>query len=77
MTLFKVKVRAEARRNFLVSTATHCFAIEVKAKPENGRANDAVISLLAQHLGVEQKRLRIVRGAASPSKLVALLGSQA
>ncbi len=74
MTLFKVKVRAEARRNFIISTAPHSFAIDVKAKPENGRANAAVLSLLAQHLGVKAKRLKIVRGASSPSKLVALLG---
>ncbi len=74
MTLFKVKVRAQARRNLLISTATHCFAIDVKAKPENGRANAMVLALLAQHLGVESKRLRIVRGASSPGKLIALLG---
>jgi hypothetical protein len=74
MTLFKVKVCAKARRNFLIATDTHCFAIEVKAKPENGRANDAVLTLLARHLGVESKRLRIVRGASSPSKIIALLG---
>lgn len=74
MILFKVKVRTQSRENLLVSTDTHCFEITVKAKPENGRANTAVLALLAHHLGVESKRLRIVKGASSPSKLVALLG---
>jgi len=46
----------------------------VRAEAERGLANAAVLGLLAQRLGVEAKRLRIVKGATAPSKIVAILG---
>ena len=46
----------------------------MRAEPEQGRANAAVLALLAGRLGVEAKRLRIVKGATAPSKIVEVLG---
>ncbi len=44
--------------------------LRVTAPPQDGKANVAVISLLAETLGVPKSRLRIIRGHASREKLV-------
>ncbi|OYX65620.1 MAG: hypothetical protein B7Y88_08210 [Sphingomonadales bacterium 32-64-17] len=46
--------------------------VKVRAKPQDGAANDAVISLLAKALGSAPSRLTLLRGATSRSKLVRL-----
>ena len=73
--LFKIKVRAEDKRDLVIPSGPDAFAARVRAKPERGQANAAVLALLGRHLGVNPKRLRIIKGAASPNKIVALLGA--
>ena len=46
------------------------LALYVTAPPDKGKANDAMIRLLAKHLGVAVSRLEIVRGQTSRNKLV-------
>jgi uncharacterized protein YggU (UPF0235/DUF167 family) len=50
------------------------FEIWVRAEAEQGRANTAILALLAGKLGTDAKRLRIVKGATSPGKIVAVMG---
>ncbi len=73
-TLFRVKVRAGDKRDLIVSTGPNAFAVWVRAKPEQGRANQSVLALLGRRLGVDPKRLRIIKGSNAPSKIVTLLG---
>lgn len=47
--------------------------VKVTVVAEDGKANDAVIALLAKQFGVAKSRLAIVRGATSRQKVVALL----
>lgn len=44
--------------------------IKVRAKPEGGKANDAVLELLAQALGIATSRLQLLRGATGRDKQV-------
>ncbi|MBW8752560.1 MAG: DUF167 domain-containing protein [Sphingomonadales bacterium] len=45
---------------------------KVRVKPEDGKANAAVIELIALALGVASSRLRLLRGATSREKLIRL-----
>lgn len=45
---------------------------KVRAKPEGGKANAAVLELLADALGIAPSRLQLLRGATSREKLVRL-----
>jgi uncharacterized protein YggU (UPF0235/DUF167 family) len=47
-------------------------AVKVRAKPQDGAANDAVIALLAKALSTAPSRLTLLRGATSREKLVQL-----
>lgn len=45
---------------------------KVRAKPEDGKANVAVIDLVARGLGVAPSRLTLLKGATSRDKLLGL-----
>lgn len=47
--------------------------IKVRAKPTDGQANQAVLALLAEALGLPTSRLRMLRGATGRDKLVQLV----
>lgn len=49
-----------------------CVLVKVRAKPQDGAANTAVLGLLAQALGEATSRLRLLRGATGRDKLVQL-----
>jgi uncharacterized protein YggU (UPF0235/DUF167 family) len=46
--------------------------VKVRAKPQDGAANAAVLALLAAALGEATSRLRLLRGATGRDKLVQL-----
>ena len=65
----KVKVHAGEKKNKLVQKAPDTFELWVKAPAEQGRANEAVRTLLAQHLNLPENNLSLIKGATSPAKI--------
>lgn len=53
-----------------IAIADGQVAIKVRAKPEDGKANAAVIALLAAALGIGASRIELLRGATGRDKLV-------
>ena len=51
------------------------FVVKVKEPPREGRANQAVIKLLAEYFGVSQNQVRILSGFKSKSKVIELVES--
>lgn len=47
---------------------------KVRAKPEDGKANAAVIELVATGLGIAASRISLLRGATSREKLLQIPG---
>lgn len=45
---------------------------KVRAKPEDGKANAAVLELVADALGLATSRLKLLRGATSREKLISI-----
>ena len=66
----KIKVQPKSSRNQVDGYKEGVLRLRVTAPPEAGKANAAVISLLAQTLGIPKNHVRIVRGHASREKLV-------
>ena len=46
--------------------------IKVHEQPREGKANQAVIKLLAQHFGVSMSQIRILSGFRSKNKIIEL-----
>ena len=55
-------------------TAGGVLRVRVGAAPADGKANDAVVRLLARTLGVPLSRLAVVAGAASRVKIIEIKG---
>lgn len=47
--------------------------VRVRARPQEGAANQAVLALVARALGVATSRLRMLRGTTSRDKLVQIV----
>jgi len=65
-----VKVAAEAKKEGVEALTNNRFKISVKAKPEHGAANKRVIELVAAYFKVPTKKVRIIRGHKTPSKIL-------
>jgi len=66
--LLHVRVQPKARANAVVGWRGETLRVSVTAAPENGKANRAVITLLADSLGVAASSISLVRGASSRDK---------
>ena len=65
----QVKVKPNSKTEEL-SQDGDSFVVKVKEPPKEGRANQAVIKLLAAHFGVPQSQIRIISGFKSRNKVV-------
>ena len=70
----KVKVVPGSSRDEIVNWLGDALKIKVTAPPEKGKANEAVIRLLAAALGIATDDISVVSGHTSPSKVVAVSG---
>jgi uncharacterized protein (TIGR00251 family) len=70
-----VRVHPGARRNALVARlASGEWKVAVSAPPEGGRANAAVVELVAELLGVKRGQVVVARGVSSRAKTVEITG---
>ena len=60
-----------------LSDGTRVLLASVRAAPEDGRANDALLRLIADKAGVPPSRARLIAGAKSRLKQVAVTGDPA
>ncbi|MFM1903038.1 MAG: hypothetical protein RLZZ440_938 [Planctomycetota bacterium] len=74
MVRLNVKVVPGSSRNQIVGWLGDALKIKVTAPPEKGKANEAVIELLAEALGIDPDAIQIESGHSSPSKIVAITG---
>ena len=74
MARLKLHVTPGAREDALAGWEGDSLRLKVRARPEKGRANEAVLRLLAGYLGLPPSRLALVRGAASRDKMVEVEG---
>jgi uncharacterized protein (TIGR00251 family) len=65
----QVKVKPNSRTEE-VSREGDSFIVKVKEPSKEGKANQAVIKLLAEHFGVPQSQVRILSGFRSKNKVI-------
>jgi uncharacterized protein (TIGR00251 family) len=64
----QVKVKPNSRTE-KVSQEGNSLIVKVKEPPKEGKANQAVIKLLAEHFSVSQNQIRILSGFRSRNKI--------
>ncbi len=66
----EINVKPNAKAAGIVQTGPRAYRVAVQASPTDGKANEAVVKLLAAHFGVNKSSVRIVSGHASRRKIV-------
>ena len=73
-TRLRLRVSPGASRSEVVGRHGDAWKVRVAAPAESGKANDAVVALLAGALDVPRARIEIVSGHGSRDKTVAVAG---
>jgi uncharacterized protein (TIGR00251 family) len=73
-TKLTLRVSPGAARDGVVGRHGDGWKVRVAAPPEGGKANDAVVRLLADAAGVPRRDVEIVAGHGSREKIVSLHG---
>ena len=69
MRIINIKVIPNAKRNNVLK-GNDRFKVYVTAPPVNGKANKAVIKVLAEYLKVKKRNIKIIKGKKSKEKIV-------
>ena len=69
-----VRAHPRASRDRVLWMREGTLRVSVTAPPHDGKANTALLGLLAEALGVARSRLRVARGRSSRDKVVAVDG---
>ena len=72
MRTLRVKVKPGARVESLVQLEDGSWRASVKAPPVDGKANAALIAMVAAHFGIRKAQVSIRSGASGRMKLVQL-----
>ena len=72
MRTLRLKVKPGSREEELSELEDGSWLARVKAPPVDGKANAAVIALLATHFGLRKAQVNIKSGASARMKLVVL-----
>ena len=74
MGRLSLKVVPGSSRDEIVGWLGDSLKVKVKAPPEKGRANEAVVALLAERLGIDNSGVAVVSGHSSPAKVMEVDG---
>jgi uncharacterized protein (TIGR00251 family) len=70
--LFTVRVAPRAASGVIAGERDGALVVRVTAPPAEGRANDAVIRIVAKALDLPPSAVRLVRGAKARTKLLSV-----
>jgi uncharacterized protein len=68
----RVKAVPGASRQNIAGPLGDRLKIRIAAPPEDGKANNAIIALLARHLGIHKNKISLVSGHKNPEKVFLL-----
>jgi uncharacterized protein (TIGR00251 family) len=73
----RLRVKPGARRDSLIGAHGDALKLEIRAAPERGKANEAVVRLLAKTFDVKRSDVVVVSGAGSQNKTVEIRDAEA
>jgi uncharacterized protein YggU (UPF0235/DUF167 family) len=68
--VLQVKVKPRAKASALSQSPDGTWIAKLKARPVDGKANEELIALVADHFGVRKAAVTIKTGASARMKLV-------
>jgi uncharacterized protein (TIGR00251 family) len=67
---FDVRLQPRASRDEIVGVHDGALRVRLRAPPVEGAANDALVTFLADELGLSRRQVRIISGIGSKSKVI-------
>lgn len=71
---FEVKVQPKSSQNQITGVAGGVLKVKLTSPPVDGKANKALINLLAKTMNVSRGSITLVRGESSTTKLIEITG---
>ena len=71
--IFNVRVIPRAKQNSITVDDDGTIRVHTTTAPTDGKANDAVIKMLAKHFDVARSAIHIIRGHTSHNKVIEVL----
>lgn len=68
--IIQVKVISKASQNIIIGFEEDVMKIKCTAVPEKGKANEAIITLLANFYKVPKRSITILKGKTSSRKII-------
>lgn len=68
--LLKIKVLPRSSKNEITTQPDGSFKVKLTAAPTDGKANEALIKILAEHFQTSKSKIKIVKGERGRTKLV-------
>lgn len=65
-----VKITPSAKKEGIIDEGNNCFKIKVGAPAVEGKANEAMIKILAEYFDIPKSRIKIVRGKFAKNKII-------
>ncbi len=72
--IVKVRAQPKASRDAIVGEHGGALKVAVTAPPDKGKANKAIVELLAKALGIPKSNIELVAGTTSRDKTLAIRG---
>ena len=69
----KLKVHPGERRDKIMKKAPDAYEVWTKAPPERGLANASAIRQRSLQLGIDARKIMLIKGATSPAKIVKVI----
>lgn len=70
----KIKLLPRSSKNQIIGKEGDTLKVKVTSPPVDGKANEALIELLAKRLGVSKSNIKIISGRRSKLKTVQICG---
>lgn len=71
--IIKVKVKPNSSKEEIEKSDENNYEVYVNAKAEKGKANLALIKILAKHFNIPTSKIKIKRGVSSHNKIIEIL----
>ena len=71
--LITLKAKPNARKNEVVKVDDVTYEVRTTATPADGKANEAIIELLAKYFRVAKSKVEIVKGKTAHVKIVEIM----
>lgn len=65
----KIKVFPGSKKNEIIKKSEDSFDVKVREKPKQGKANQAVIKILASYLKLPKEKIKLIKGFKEKNKI--------